>query len=90
MVCRYLTRLPGPIRLCEDLRIRHGQVVAKLTQDDMIALAAYLGSLEHNGLVDSISGVRPAFRPWESVWRKCPTDDCIGKVGPTVAVNSCE
>jgi hypothetical protein len=46
MVCRYLTRLPGPIRLCEDLRIRHGQVVAKLTQDDMIALAAYLGSLE--------------------------------------------
>jgi hypothetical protein len=25
--CRYPTRLPGPIRLCEDLRIRHGQVV---------------------------------------------------------------
>ena len=24
----------------------------------------------HNGLVDSISGDRPAFRPWESVWRK--------------------
>jgi len=21
---RYLTRLPGPIRLCKDLRIRHG------------------------------------------------------------------
>ena len=25
--CRYLTRLPGPIRLCEDLRIRHGHAI---------------------------------------------------------------
>src|SRR5450759_390681 len=30
--CRYLTRLPGPIRLCEDLRIRHGQVDGEMEQ----------------------------------------------------------
>src|SRR5258705_13027816 len=28
--CRYLTRLPAPMHLCEDLRIRHGQDITTL------------------------------------------------------------